>query len=84
MNQKDRETLERLTDFNYDWYKKEVLDKQEHIETTSVAVEEPSKAYDRIPAHHRAVIAAGLADLEAGRVTLMDDFVNEMDKKFGL
>lgn len=84
MTQQDRETLERLTDFNYARYKEEVLDKQEHAETATNAIEEPPKGYENIPPHHMKAIEAGLADLEAGRMISGEDFRKKMRKRFGI
>lgn len=84
MTQEERETLKRLTDFNYAWYKENVLDKKESNDQTTENVEEPAAVYENIPAHHIAAIERGLADLEAGRTISGADFRKEMRRKRGL
>lgn len=84
MTQEERETLERLTDFNYAWYKENVLDKKESNKQTAEKVEEPSSDYENIPAHHIAAIERGLADLEAGRTISGADFRKDLRRKRGL
>lgn len=84
MTQEQRETLERLTDFNYAWYKENVLDKKEQDEQTTEKVEEPAGSYENIPPHHIKAIERGLADIEAGRTISGDDFRKEMRRKRGL
>lgn len=84
MNPKDRETLERLTNFNSDWYKKEILDKQEHAEMQEDFMEEPKDTYENIAPHHMKAIEAGLANLEAGRMISGEDFRKKMRKRFGI
>lgn len=83
MTQEERETLERLTDFNYAWYKENVLDKKESNKQTAEKVEEPSSDYENIPAHHIAAIERGLADAAAGRMIPMDEVIRKLDKKYG-
>ncbi len=84
MTKSERETLERLTDFDYAWYKENVLDKKENEAKTEQKVEEPAGDYENIPSHHRAAIERGLADVEAGRMISGEDFRKEMRAKFGL
>ena len=84
MTKEQREILERLTDFNYEWYKENVLDTKEPLQKTDVKVEEPAGHYENIPPHHMAAIERGLADAAAGRMISGKDFRKEMRSKFGL
>jgi predicted transcriptional regulator len=84
MTKQDRETLERLTDFDYAWYKENVLDNKEVTEESTSKVEEPVGDYENIPQHHLAAIERGLADVAAGRMMSGEDFRKEMRAKFGL
>jgi|GEM_PF-6373924 len=83
MTQEEREILERLTDFNYAWYKENVLNKKESNDQTAEKVEEPSGDYENIPAHHIAAVERGLADAAAGRMIPMDEVLDNLKKKFG-
>jgi predicted transcriptional regulator len=83
MTKQERETLERLTDFDYDWYKENVLDKKAEEEVTEEKVDEPAGDYENIPSHHLAAIERGLADAAVGRMIPMDEALNSIKKKFG-
>lgn len=83
MTPEERETLERLTDFNHAWYKENVLDKKEVTEESTDKVEEPAGDYENIPSHHIAAIERGLADAAAGRMIPMDEALENLKKKFG-
>jgi hypothetical protein len=56
MTKQERETLERLTDFNYAWYKENVMDKKTIEDQTAEEVEGPGGDYENIPQHHLASI----------------------------
>lgn len=83
MTKQEREILERLTDFDYAWYKENVLDKKAGTENTDQKVDEPASDYENIPAHHLAAIERGLADAAAGRMIPMDEALESLKKKFG-
>jgi hypothetical protein len=84
MTKQEREILERLTDFDYAWYKENVLDKKARKEETEKKVDEPAGDYENIPSHHLAAIERGLADAAAGRMISGEIFRKEMRAKFGL
>lgn len=84
MTKQERETLERLTNFDYAWYKENLLDKKTNEDQTAEEVEEPGGDYENIPQHHLAAIERGLADAAAGRMISGEDFRKEMRAKFGL
>jgi predicted transcriptional regulator len=84
MTKQERGTLERLTDFDYAWYKENVLDKKARKEETEKKVDEPAGDYENIPSHHLAAIERGLADAAAGRMISGKDFRKKMRAKFGL
>ena len=83
MTKQERETLERLTDFDYAWYKENVLDKKAGTEDNDPKVDEPASDYENIPSHHLAAIERGLADAAAGRMIPMDEVIKKLDKKYG-
>lgn len=83
MTKQEREILERLTDFDYAWYKENVLDKKAGTENTDQKVDEPASDYENIPSHHLAAIERGLADAAAGRMIPMDEALESLKKKFG-
>ena len=83
MTKQERETLERLTDFDYAWYKENVLDKKAGTEETEENVDEPAGDYENIPSHHLAAIERGLADAAAGRMIPMDEALDSLKRKFG-
>ena len=83
MTKQERETLERLTDFDYVWYKENVLDKKAGTEETEENVDEPASDYENIPSHHLAAIERGLADADAGRMIPMDEALDSLKRKFG-
>ncbi|MEN8815332.1 MAG: hypothetical protein ABF274_00490 [Nonlabens sp.] len=84
MTKEQRETLERLTDFDYAWYKENVLDKKLSNDPSTETVEEPARDYENIPQHHIAAIERGIAQADAGEMISGKDFRREMRQKRGL
>ena len=97
MTKQERETLERLTDFDYAWYKENVLDKKAGEQVIDQNIDDPthSQLAKDHPEHHLNTLAGELAVaavyevgvrmksiwLNDGKHTLKD-LENLIDKKY--
>jgi hypothetical protein len=83
MTKQERETLERLTDFDYAWYKENVLDKKAEEEVTEEKVDEPAGDYENIPSHHLPAIVRGINQANAGELMSKGDEEKLIRKRYG-
>ena len=86
MTKQERETLERLTDFDYAWYKENVLDKKAGTEETEENVDDPthSQLAKDHPEHHLNSLAGELAIDAVYEVGVMMKSIWKKDGRFNM